>query len=213
VAVEQGDLLLLPPGLDHVLLDASPDLELFVGALDPALALRVLGQASASFHGVARLEGRTREGTREMLGQLALMRDPASYQARLAELFVQAQKASVPSHVLSRRALDGVRTEPSVSEVTLAQRLRTRPSELSRRFRKDLGVSFVEYRARVRLMRFVDGVDQGRSLGRAARDADFGSYVQCHRVFRRILGCSPTEYFAGTRAAIDALTVPALTVF
>jgi AraC-like DNA-binding protein len=36
----------------------------------------------------------------------------------------------------------------------------------------------------------------------AALDADFGSYAQCHRVFRRALRCSPQQYFAGTRESI-----------
>lgn len=89
--------------------------------------------------------------------------------------------------------------EPGVSQAALALRLHRAPSGLSRRFRKDFGIGFVEYRSRIRVMRFIEAVDSGKSVVRAALDVEFGSYVQCHRVFRRALGCSPTDYFAGAR--------------
>jgi methylphosphotriester-DNA--protein-cysteine methyltransferase len=71
----------------------------------------------------------------------------------------------------------------------------------------ELGVPLVEYRARMKLMRFVELVDSGRSLTRAALDAGFGSYAQCHRVFRRALDCSPQQYFTGARAEVDQKTL------
>jgi methylphosphotriester-DNA--protein-cysteine methyltransferase len=77
---------------------------------------------------------------------------------------------------------------------------------VSRTFHAELGVPLVEYRARIKLMRFVALVDSGRSLTRAAFDAEFGSYAQCHRVFFRALRCSPRDYFAGAREQVDAAT-------
>ncbi|HYO96178.1 MAG TPA: helix-turn-helix domain-containing protein [Polyangiaceae bacterium] len=115
-------------------------------------------------------------------------------------------RSGAPDARLSRRAFDGVSAEPGVSQAALALRLHRAPSGLSRRFRKDFGIGFVEYRSRIRVMRFIEAVDSGKSVVRAALDVEFGSYVQCHRVFRRALGCSPTDYFAGARHAIDAAT-------
>jgi len=204
--VEAGDVVLLPPGLDHVLLEASADLELFVTALDRDLAVRGREDDSLLFHGQVRLDRARLQSVVEELGGLADVRDPAAHEARLAELFREARALTTPTHVVSRRAFESVCAEPSVSEVELARRLHTASSGVSRQFRKDLGVTFVEYRSRVRLMRFIDQVDLGKSFVSAALDADFGSYVQCHRVFQRALGCSPTEYFAGARHAIDAAT-------
>jgi methylphosphotriester-DNA--protein-cysteine methyltransferase len=107
---------------------------------------------------------------------------------------------------LSRRALEYARSEPALPNAALAHKFATDPSQLSRRFHEDVGVSLVEYRARVKLMRFIELVDRGSELHRAALDAEFGSYAQCHRVFRRALGCSPRTYFAGHRRFIDAET-------
>ncbi len=57
-------------------------------------------------------------------------------------------------------------------------------------------------------MSFIQLVDAGQALSHAALSADFGSYAQCHRVFRRFLGCAPTDYFAGARRRIDATVLP-----
>jgi mannose-6-phosphate isomerase-like protein (cupin superfamily) len=48
VAVEAGDLLWWPPGQDHVLLDASPDLDLYVIGLTPGFSERVLDDLATS---------------------------------------------------------------------------------------------------------------------------------------------------------------------
>jgi len=95
-----------------------------------------------------------------------------------------------------------------VRGLELGTRLRTTQSRISREFHRDLGLTLVEFRARIRLMRFVELVDSGLSLTAAATDADFGSYAQCHRVFQRALGCAPSAYFAGARAQIEAVTEP-----
>jgi len=52
-------------------------------------------------------------------------------------------------------------------------------------------------------MRFIQCVDRGSSFTRAALEASFGSYAQCHRVFRQYLGCTPRDYFAVRRIEID----------
>jgi AraC-like DNA-binding protein len=107
---------------------------------------------------------------------------------------------------MSRRVVESLRQDHALSESALARRLRTTSSSVSREFRGALGVPLVEYRARLRLMRFIDLVDSGAPLGQAALDADFGSYTQCHRVFRRALRCSPQDYFRGMRNRLDDQT-------
>ena len=84
--------------------------------------------------------------------------------------------------------------------------LRTHPSNLSRVVARELGVPLVELRSRLRLGEFVRLVDSGRSFTQAALDAEFGSYAQCHRVFRRATGVTPRAYFAGARVQVDLAT-------
>jgi AraC-like DNA-binding protein len=49
-------------------------------------------------------------------------------------------------------------------------------------------------------------VDAGYSFTQAALEAEFGSYAQCHRVFRRATSVTPRAYFAGARAQVDLAT-------
>jgi AraC-like DNA-binding protein len=87
---------------------------------------------------------------------------------------------------------------------------RTAPAQVSREFHRDLGLTLVEFRARLRLMRFVRLVDKGATMSTAALAAEFGSYAQFHRAFQRALGCSPRDYFRGARSAVEAATEPEL---
>lgn len=57
-------------------------------------------------------------------------------------------------------------------------------------------------------MRFICFVDSGMPLTRAALEASFGSYAQCHRAFRQYLGCTPRVYFTTTREEIDRRVAP-----
>ncbi len=55
------------------------------------------------------------------------------------------------------------------------------------------GRSFVEWRNRIRLERFMTAWRPGANLLNTALEAGFGSYTQFHRVFSQLLGCSPAE--------------------
>jgi AraC-like DNA-binding protein len=87
----------------------------------------------------------------------------------------------------------------------LAERLRAQPAEVSRHFHRDMGVTLVRYRMRLKLLHFIRLVDSRQSeLMAAASHAGFGSYSQCHRAFQAELGCSPREFFlAGLRSAMQ----------
>lgn len=206
VAASRGQMLCFQPGQDHVLLEASDDLELFVFALRPELAERALGARTPCSTQTFELTGPELASMAAELSGLGEVRDAAATEERLANLFSLAIDRAPRIHVRSRRALECLRSEHDLSEGALAQRLRTAPSGLSRRFHNDLGMTLVEYRARLRLMRFVELVDHGEPLSRAALEAEFGSYAQCHRVFRRALGCAPSDYFDGMRAHVDEET-------
>jgi AraC-like DNA-binding protein/mannose-6-phosphate isomerase-like protein (cupin superfamily) len=204
--VSAGALLLFEPGQDHVLLGTSDDFDLFVMALKPELASRVRSAPALPWARRLRLDAPELAGIAARLGGLHDVSDASAVEFHLAEMFAQASQRPLSAHVVSRRALARVNAELGVSGSALARQLKVAPSALSRRFHRDLGVPFVEYRARLRLMRFVELVDRGLALSRAAFDAGFGSYAQCHRVFQHAVGCAPQDYFGGTRTLVDAAT-------
>jgi AraC-like DNA-binding protein len=205
VVAAAGHVLLFQPGQDHVLLEASDDFELFVVGLRPELAEFALGAHGPAIR-CAELDERELSLLDAELSGLCDVRDGAINEERLVGVFSRATERSPKGHVHSRRALQLLKRRRDASEGQLARELGVDPSGISRHFHGDLAVTLVEYRSRLRLMRFVDLVDAGASFGRAALDADFGSYAQCHRVFRRLLGCSPSQYFHGARAIVDGAT-------
>ncbi|WP_437604326.1 helix-turn-helix domain-containing protein [Sorangium sp. So ce590] len=197
-----GQFACFAPGQDHVLLHASDDLDLFVLALTPALAERAMGARVPRSCQRAQLSEEALSSWRDRLVELDHTACASATETSLVGLFADAEPRVGSGHVTARRALKEILREPGVSATTLSERLGTGPCELSRRVHGQWGVPFVELRARAKLMKFVALVDRGSALTRAALEADFGSYAQCHRVFRKRLGCSPSEYFAGRRLAV-----------
>jgi AraC-like DNA-binding protein len=104
----------------------------------------------------------------------------------------------------SRRALSLVELgacllfdEPALERSALCRALDVSEGHLSRRFQSELGISFAEQRARLRIARFVTHVARDRwSYLDAALASGFGSYSQLHRVFSRVVRASPRSYFS-----------------
>jgi AraC-like DNA-binding protein len=201
IGVAAGDLLWWPPGQDHVLLDASPDLDLYVIGLAPELSARVLGDASAIAHGGA---------TRVHLDSSAFLRlrsfcaapmdrDPAALECRVGDFWREAHESRrtlQDKHALTRRALVSLIERPDLGRGEVAEAVHGHPTDVSRYFHRDVGLRLTEYRTRLRLLRFIDIVDtMGPNLLSAALDAGFGSYSQCHRAFQETLSCSPRQFF------------------
>lgn len=200
-----GDALLLRPGQDHALLQASCDLELFVLALTPELAERCAGEALPTSVAPSRLQGIELEQVRLQLEHLSSANDPTRHETIVGDLFAQTASALPPGHPVVRKALQHVSRDPSADGESLAGALKVHRSDVGRHVQREIGVKLVEYRNRIRLMRFIALVDDGCSLTRAALEAEFGSYPQCHRTFVRHLGCSPRLYFTGHRRHVDDL--------
>ena len=71
---------------------------------------------------------------------------------------------------------------------------------MSRYFHRDIGLTLVAYRTRLRLIRFIQLVEGGdRSFLAAAIDAGFGSYSQCHRAFQHAFDCHPARLLRNGR--------------
>jgi AraC-like DNA-binding protein len=210
LTLARGDVVLFHPGQDHALLSASPDLGLFAVALLPELAARVCGALPPVRSRGFRMSELETSEAEDALNQLGGAARGGEVEVPLADLFQSARARSAQTHVLSRLALQHLSADPSASGEQLGSAMRAQPSALSRHFHDDMGIRLVEYRARLRLISFVKRVDQGYPLSRAALDAGFGSYTQCHRVFTGALGCSPREYFNGQRRQIDDALIPAV---
>jgi AraC-like DNA-binding protein len=199
VELAAGDSVYFAPGQDHQLLEASADLELYAIALREELSVRV--ERFAPPTQPFRLEPSVAEARASILQACGELGEATVVERLLVRLFESREPAA--ARASTRRSLERLLAKPALSGAVLAGQARTSQSELSRHFRNELGVRFVEYRARLRLMAFIGQVDAGRSLTAAALQADFGSYAQCHRVFQRALGCSPRQYFGARRRELD----------
>ncbi len=211
VRVSQGDILAFPAGQDHALLEGSDDLYMYAIGLDAGYSAAVLGATSEI---TAPLHVRLAASEAERVGDCAeAIVDRRDAEQLGAELWQRlhwlgrrtAERASRPTHVLTRRALRLIAAAPELGLAEVASELRAHPSEVSRHFHHDVKMTLVRYRTRQRLLRVIGMVDaSGRDLTSAASEAGFGSYSQCHRAFRAELGCSPRDFFAsGAREAMQ----------
>lgn len=206
VHVTSGELLAFPSGQDHALLEASPDLYLYAIGLEAEYSAAVLAGPLEIVEPC-----RFRLAPAELaavVNRASALVDRAGAEQLGAELWERVhslsrrslERESRGAHVLTRRALKLVSAAPERGLETVASELRAHPSEVSRHFHRDVGMTLVQYRTRARLLRLVRLVDAGRDLMSAAAEAGFGSYSQCHRAFHAELGCAPAQFFrAGMR--------------
>jgi AraC-like DNA-binding protein len=215
--VASGDLLSWPPGMDHELLEASPDFDLYVIGATPEISERVLGATHARALGgptrvsvpsslLAQFEERCAVPPGEGGGTVATETAIGDLWRDLQEL----RAADESSHsALIRKAVASLHSVPDMGRSGLASLVGIHPTDMSRHFRRRMGLRLAAYRSRVRLVRFVEAVDQGSSLLSAAMEAGFGSYSQCHRAFHEVFGCSPRTFFdAEARRQMHALFEP-----
>jgi AraC-like DNA-binding protein len=100
-------------------------------------------------------------------------------------------------HPAVERAARLIRNEDTTLNLDeLARRSGLSAPRLSRLFKQQTGVALVDFRNRQRVERFLQlyGTGQRLTMLDAALDAGFGSYPQFHRVFKRVIGCSPGRY-------------------
>lgn len=199
MSVAAGDLLWWSPGQDHVLLDASPDFDLFVIGVTPELSARALDTNRQPVHATrVRLEPAAFEAFRSFCAAPAA-NDPAAVERHIGEFWRrahQARSSTTDKHALTVRSLMWVTERPELRRSQVAAAVRGHPTEVSRHFHRDLGLTLTEYRTRLRLLRFIRLAKSGEAnLLLAALEAGFGSYSQCHRAFQQTLGCGPRRYF------------------
>ena len=214
-------LLWWAPGQDHELLDASADFELYVIGLSPVFSERVLGPGGANVY-------RGPQVLRLNADQLAILspycqthsfhQDTIVAERQVGDFWQRAHamrlSASDYSHPLTQRALRCALQRTEVNRRQIADAARSSACEVSRHFRRDMGITLTTYRTRLRLLRFMQLVGSCKlSLCAASREAGFGSYSQCHRAFHQTLGYSPSTYFnKQLRQAIESAFEPILQV-
>jgi AraC-like DNA-binding protein len=124
---------------------------------------------------------------------------------RLARQPVDRSRTPVPmTSRFIHKVLYDLEREPHLSGEELAERFRVSAGHLARTFKAEVGCSLVEYRNRLRLVRFFAIMRTGkRSLLEAATQAGFGSYAQFLRVHRQLTGLAPRDYSPNGHPASD----------
>jgi AraC-like DNA-binding protein len=101
--------------------------------------------------------------------------------------------ATMPSQLV-QRIRDAIDENPARRGKDLAVEFGVSPGHLARAFKREMGLSLVDYRNRKRIDRFWDTLRRrGRaySLKQAAFDAGFGSYAQFNRIHKKLVGVGP----------------------
>jgi len=200
-----GTLVWLPPGLDHYLVSASDDFELFVVGYEPELIatlVREHGEAPNFARPVELLSATELDRWSSVLASTCACPNDGAVEFQLVSLLGRRGDETTN---LAHRAASWLLDNPSTDRDTLARRLASNRGDISRAFRREYGMTPSDYKHRVRMLAFFHHLRSGEdSLMHAALAAGFGSYSQCHRVFRKVLGRSPKEYLsAESNDALD----------
>lgn len=189
-----GSLVWYPPGVDHYLERASEDLELYVVGFRPELLLayaREHGSAPDFARPPQRVDDRTLDACASAFRAAQASENDAAVEQRLLGI-LQELAATPPDPTLGHRALALLANSPMLRRDELVRRLASNRGDVSRRFRRDRGMSLPEYKNRLHTLKLLSLLESGhRNLTRAAHEAGFGSYSRCHQVVRALLGHAP----------------------
>jgi AraC-like DNA-binding protein len=99
-------------------------------------------------------------------------------------------------HSAVARAMGLLQDDPARNLKALADETRISPSQLSRLFKRQVGISITDYRNRLRLDTFMERweAEPEGVMFELAKESGFGSYAQFSRVFRRHMECCPETY-------------------
>ena len=225
--IKTDQLCWILPGVPHVMGEFSDDFDMWVVQFDPALVESrwrdVAGGDDRAEPGPfahwsvplgEKLAGRAvvdvTAAEARSLGELAASIWTAGARpearARLAELCTLALRVTL-ANLDQRRALSVAEiasclllSSPSIDRPAAAAALGVSEGFLSRAVQRDLGVTFVEHRARTRVAHFLALMQAGQlNLLAAALGAGFGSYSQFYRTFSRVSGSRPRDYLGAGR--------------
>ena len=201
-AVSAGDVVWFLPGIDHVLHEASRDYAMWVVTFGQDLVDRVRRERPIDpLAGIpeARAPARLPDAiAAEIDGRCGAFHrgdDPRGQQlAAVLTLAGGCGRIETPAgwHPCVHRAATLLRADPGLGRRELGEATRIGTSVLAHRFRRALGMSIPEYRARIRLHAVMAALGAGeRNLRQAALQCGFGSYAQFHRVVRSMTGLAP----------------------
>lgn len=213
-----GVLLWLFPGQPHMLVDTSPDFEMFIAVFRPSLvevhgrgARAVLRERQPAGHFCRVLRREDRQRLEVLLSRMLGGIDEAGYNAALAWCLVDAWDAferasdlegesSVHPAVQRAATLLG-EGDPEMPLAELAREVGVSPSWLSRLFHRQMGLTLTDFRNRRRVERFAAtlAAEPGLNLTQAAFAAGFQSYPQFYRACVRFLGLPPRAYARQSR--------------
>jgi AraC-like DNA-binding protein len=231
-----GSLLWLAPGQEHTLLGISDQLSMWVASfrLDTVReaeksSIRVLDQAGT--WGACGLPAARVLELSALLAELVHCEDPQLVNPRSGRLLAQALNAwqehrfgaslcilplglqPYPLHPAVMRARSLLRAlDADLSLDSLSRRCGLDGPRLSRLFKRQMGLSIVQFRNHFRVQQFIAGFGRGgeRNMLQAALDSGFGSYPQFHRAFHQVTGYAPSEHLRRVRAGIVVPTYQGL---
>ena len=220
VDLRRHSLIWLFPDQEHVLLNCSSDYRMWVAVFSTALVRRLTTRrAELATLRARRPEGQfcktiAEPGAGRLRALLAEVSDAgaAGDRPRCNAGLGYTLLAAWSIHGRDEQAALGPDVHPAVEKAArllqeddeavdatlpdLAARAGLSASRLSRLFHMQTGVTLVDFRNRQRVDRFLRLYGEGRrrTLIGAALDAGFGSYPQFHRIFKKLVGCSPAAY-------------------
>jgi AraC-like DNA-binding protein len=211
-----NSLVWLFPEQNHILVDQSADYQMWIGVFKPELVNRFcttpdnrpLGEANPQGNFCKQLEITRSRRLSSLFKDLAEGRaDTVRYNAGLGYLMLLAWDAHLTSdqlltssiiHPAVKQAIQIIQhVDSSIGVQPLANRVGLSASRLSHLFKEQTGLSLVEFQNNNCLKRFLDLYEEGQNLTMlaAALQAGFGSYPQFYRVFKRLIGKNPAQYF------------------
>jgi AraC-like DNA-binding protein len=217
-------LLWLFPEPEHILVDQSPDFEMWILVFRPGLLQQVCSDPSTALLLEHAPEGlfcrRLSQPMLQRLGNLCqemlqAQSETMRFNLGLGFLLLSAwsayQKANEPVIVKGIHPAVAQTVHLLLNDLEkaalpeLAQRVGLSPSRLSRLFQQQTGMSLTAFRNQVRVRRVTQMVDAQpvTTLLEIALQAGFGSYAQFHRVFKQVMGASPRAYFSATSASSE----------
>ena len=218
--LRRHSLVWLFPEQAHILLEQSPDYQMWVCVFKPALVSQVCATETAHLlkslnppgFFCKTLGAETASRLNKLMAEVAASKlvDPARHEAGLGYALLSAWAAwqdapeaagdgGADIHPAVEAAVRLLRSSEETCPTDLdrlAQAVGLSAAHLSRLFHAQVGQSVTEFRSRQRLERFFRLYGMGRRLTLldAALAAGFGSYPQFHRVFTRLMGTGPAEF-------------------